>query len=559
MRLEIFGGFRPFNFRESARDAVAGLSLASMNVPQVLGYTRIAAMPVVTGLYTVLLPLVAFAIFGSSRHLVVAADSATAAIFSNSLSHMAPAQSEKYGELVAMLALLTAGLLLVARIFKLGFLANFLSRTDLIGFLTGVGFQVGIAMLGDMLGIDAPAHRTPRQVVELFENRQQFDVQAFGLSLFVVSAILLGRRFTPRFPVALLAVIGMIGASAQFHFAARGIAVIGEVPGGLPSIRWPQASLQEILALLPVAGSCFVMIIAQSAATSKAYAMRDHEKVDEDADVLGISAANAAAAISGAFVVNGSPTQTAMADSAGARSQLAQLVFASVVLFVLLFLTAPLQYLPRCVLASIVFTIAVGMVDVKGLRSIIRESQGEFCLAVFTAAAVVFIGVEQGILMAIVLSLIRHVKHSYKPHTLMLTPDETGRWSPTPATPGLETAPGLIIYRFGADLFYANEERFVGEVRALVEQAPSKVRWFIVDAGAITDLDYSAARSIRVLNDDLRSKGTQLWFARVSPYLRSDMERHGVAAVLGEAAIFAKLHEAITAVGEGEKGTSAQD
>ena len=158
-------------------------------------------------------------------------------------------------------------------------------------------------------------------------------------------------------------------------------------------------------------------------------------------------------------------------------------------LLVLLFLTGPLQYLPRCVLASIVFTIAVGMVDVKGLRAILNESPGEFYLAVFTAAAVVAIGVEQGILMAIALSLLRHVRHSYRPHTMVLAPNATGRWAPAPATPGSETEPGLIVYRFGADLFYANDNRFADEVRALVERAPTPVRWFIVDAGAITDID----------------------------------------------------------------------
>ena len=165
----------------------------------------------------------------------------------------------------------------------------------------------------------------------------------------------------------------MIAASARFHFAEHGIAVIGPVPGGLPSIKLPDVSWDETLALLPVAASCFVMIIAQSAATSRVYAVRRHERVDEDADILGLAAANAAAAVSGTFVVNGSPTQTAMADSAGARSQVAQLVFAGIVLLVLLFLTGPLQYLPRCVLASIVFTIAVGMVDVKGLRAILTR------------------------------------------------------------------------------------------------------------------------------------------------------------------------------------------
>ena len=185
MRLNIFGGIRPFKPRGAGRDALAGVTLASMNIPQVLGYTRIAGTPVVTGLYTVLLPLVAFAIFGSSRHLVVAADSATAAIFSSSLSAMAKPASEKYMALVGMAALLTAGLLILARIFKLGFLADFLSRTVLVGFLTGVGFQVGIAMLGDMFGVDAPSHRTLIQVQEILRGLPGLNVPTLGLSALV--------------------------------------------------------------------------------------------------------------------------------------------------------------------------------------------------------------------------------------------------------------------------------------------------------------------------------------------------------------------------------------
>jgi high affinity sulfate transporter 1 len=558
MGLSIFGGLRPFRPKEAARDALAGVTLASMNIPQVLGYTRIAGTPVVTGLYTVLLPLVAFAIFGSSRHLVVAADSATAAIFSSSLSHMAHPASEKYMALVGMVALLTAGFLLVARIFKLGFLADFLSRTVLVGFLTGVGFQVGIAMLGDMFGVTAPAHRTLIQVQEILWGLRGLNLPTLGLSALVAGCILLGHRFAPRFPVSLIAVVGTIAASAWFHFSERGIAVIGPVPGGLPSIKLPDVSWDESLALLPVAASCFVMIVAQSAATSRVFAVRHHERVDEDADILGLATANAAAGVSGAFVVNGSPTQTAMADSAGARSQVAQLVFAGVVLLVLLFLTGPLQYLPRCVLASIVFTIAVGMVDIKGLRAILQESPGEFYLAVFTAVAVIAIGVEQGILMAIALSLLRHVRHSYRPHTMMLAPNATGRWAQAPATPGSETEPGLIVYRFGADLFYANDTRFADEVRALVEHAPTPVHWLIVDAGAITDIDYSAAQSIRDLLDNLDQQGVQLVFARVSSYLKSDMDRHGITAAIGETQIFTTLHEAIAAAGFDAGGARAE-
>jgi len=548
MRLILFGGLRPFSRSVAVRDVFAGVTLASMNIPQVLGYARIAGTPVVTGLYTVLLPLVAFAVFGSSRHLVVAADSATAVIFSSPLSRMAAPASEKYMALVGIVALLTAGILFLAWIFRLGFLADFLSRTVLVGFLTGVGFQVGIAMLSDMFGVTVGSRSTLVQAWEIIQSLPRSSLPTLVLSALVAASILLGKRVAPRLPLALFAVVGTIAASAAFGFAERGIAVIGPVPGGLPPFGLPDVTWSEALALLPVAASCFVMIIAQSAATSRAFALRYHEQVDEDADILGLSAANAAAAVSGTFVVNGSPTQTAMADRAGARSQVAQLAFAGVVAVVLLFLTGPLQYLPRCVLASIVFTIAFGMIDVRGLRDIRRESPGEFYLAVITAAAVVAVGVEQGILLAIALSLFRHVRHSYSPHTMMLAPNATGRWVPVPATPGNETEPGLIVYRFGSDLFYANANRVADEVRVLVDRAPVPVRWLIVDAGAITDIDYSAAQTIRDLLEELAHRRVDVVFARVSPYLRSDMDRHHLITAVGEKRIFTTLHEAIAAV-----------
>jgi sulfate permease, SulP family len=559
MRLRLFASLRPFSRSGAMRDALAGATLASLSIPEVLGYTRIAGTPVITGLYTVLLPVVAFAAFGSSRHLVVAADSATAAIFSSSLSQMAAPGSEKYMALVGMVALLTAGLLLLAWISKLGFLADFLSRTVLVGFLTGVGIQVGMAMLGDMLGIALQSHRTLVQAWEIWQGLPRLNIPTLCLSALVAGSILLGDRVAPRLPVSLIAVVGTIAASAAFGFAQWDIAVIGPVPSGLPAIGLPEVTWSEALAVLQVAASCFVMIIAQSAATSRVFALRYRERVDEDADILGLSAANAAAAVSGAFVVNGSPTQTAMADRAGARSQLAQLVFAGIVLLVLLALTGPLQYLPRCVLAAIVFTIALRMIDATGLRDIRRESPGEFYLAVGTTAVVVTIGVEEGILLAIVLSLLRHVRHSYRPHTMVLAPDAADRWVPVPATPGVQTESGLIVYRFGADLFYANDRRFVDDVRTLVEHAPTPVRWFIVDAEAITDVDYSAARSIRELLDDLAGQKVGMIFARVSPYLKADMDRHGITAALGEGRIFATLHEALAAVHGGmlEAGTKA--
>ena len=561
MRMTLFAAARPDSRRSALLDGFAGATLASMNIPQVLGYTRIAGTPVVTGLYTVLLPPLAFAAFGSSRHLVTAADSATAAILSSSLSHMAELGSARYVALAGAVALQTAALLLLARIFRLGFLADFLSRTVLVGFLTGVGIQVGAAMLGDMLGVTVTARATPNQMIEIARSLGSIRPSVALLSAVVTSLILIARWLVPRWPVPLVIVIGTISASAALRFGAHGIPLIGPVPGGLPLFGLPDVSWREWLDLLPVAASCFVMILAQSAATARAFASRYGERLEENADLLGLSAANAAAAISGTFVVNGSPTQTAMADVAGARSQLAQLTFAGIVLFVLLFLTGPLQYLPRCVLASIVFTIAIGMIDLGGLRDIGRESPGELRLALLTTAAVAGIGVEQGILIAIGLSLLRHVKHSYRPHSAVLAPDATGRWEPSPATPGTETAAGLIVYRFGADLFFANADRFADEVRALVDQAPHQVRCFVLDAAAITDLDYSAARTLRSLFGELARRDIRLIIARVNQFLRADLDRHGVTVLLGEKQIFATLHEGLAAaqrVGFEEAG-HAQD
>jgi MFS superfamily sulfate permease-like transporter len=518
-----------------------------MNIPQVLGYAKIAGTPVVTGLYTLLLPLLAFAALGSSRYLVVAADSATAAILASRLSGIAPLASTPYVALAGMAALLAAVFLFVARIFKLGFLADFLSETVLVGFLTGVGFQVGIAMLGDMLGVTVSSHRTVEQLAQVAHGLPQLHVPTLCLAAAVTAFILISRRLVPRLPGALFVVVAAIIASAKYNFSGYGIAVIEQVAGGLPVINLPDVGFNRIPTLLPVAASCFLMIVAQSGATARAYAIRHRQLLDEDTDLVGLCVANLAAALSGTFVVNGSPTQTAMVESSGGRSQFAHLATAAVVAFVLLFLTGPLRYLPSCVLAAIVFTIAIGLVDLRGLRSIRSESPGEFGLALITAGVVVFVGVEQGILLAVALSLLRHVRHSYRPHMAVLVED-AGHWRPTPALPGTLTAPGIIVFQFAADLFYANAARFGAAVRALVEGASAPIEWLILDAGAITSIDYSAAGTVGDVQRDLIDRGVRLLLVHAEPSLLSDIRRHRIIDIIGRENIFDTLREALAAI-----------
>ena len=514
--LNLFQGIRPLKRATAARDALAGVTFAAMSIPQALGYTRIAGMPVVTGLYSLLLPLFAFATFGSSRFLVVAADSATAAILRSGLSDMAPAATARYVALAGMVALLTAVFLLLGRLFKLGFVADFLSQTVLAGFMTGIGFQVGIAVLGQMLGVQVTSHKTVLQLAEVCHNLPKVHLPTLAVTVAALASVFALRRFVPKAPAPMLAVIIAIAASAIWNFAGHGIAIIGPIAGGLPHLTIPEVAWRDIPPLLSIAGSCAVMILTQSAATSRIYAARHHERLDENQDLVGLSAANAAAAFSGTFVVNGSPTQTAMVEGAGSRSQVAQVTTAAVVALVLLFLSKPLQYLPQCVLGALVFLVAIRLIKLRSLADIRRESPAEFALAITTTVVVVAAGVETGIVLAMVMSLLRIVHHSYHPRTGVMIPDEGGVWKLIPPTPGTVTEPGLIFYRFGAALYYANASRFSDEILALVGPSPTTVRWLIVDAEAITNLDYSAARVVEELHKNLTDAGVQLGFARLA-------------------------------------------
>lgn len=544
-RFSLFQGLRPFRWSEVPKNLLAGVTLAAMNIPQSLGYTKIAGTPVITGLYTLLLPLMAFAVFGSSRYLVVAADSATAAILAGALAGMAPIASPEYVALAGFVALLTGICLLLARLLKLGFLADFLSQTVLVGFLTGVGFQVGIAVLGEMLGIEVHSRRTPAQFVEVIRSLSQVPALTFEISFAVVAFILLCSRFAPKVPGPLFAVAGAMLAGAYLHLEARGVKLLGPVPGGLPRLGMHALTFRNVEVLTPVALSCFVMIIAQSAATSRAYAARHNQQDDENADLVGLAAANVGAAVTGTFVVNGSPTQTGMVESSGGTNQVAHLTTAAVVALVLLFLTRPLQFLPQCVLGAVVFTIAVRLIDLKGLRDIRKESPGEFILAVTTALFVVFVGVEQGIVLAMMLSLFRVVGHSYRPHTAVLQMSADGIWQTRPVVPGAITEPGIIVYRFSAPLFYANANHFSEEVRMLSATAPQPLHWVVVDAGAITNLDFTAARAVREVVQHLHEQGIGFAIAHVRADLKPDLKRHHVIEIVGPSYIYDVLHKAV--------------
>jgi SulP family sulfate permease len=547
-RLPIFQGILPFNWHFIPTEIIAGITLAALGIPEVMGYTKIAGTPVITGLYTLLLPVLVFAILGSSRHLVVGADSATAAILASGLVGLAAQDTPQYVALAGALAIIAAIFLILARLIRLGFLANFLAKSVLIGFLTGVGIQVALGQVGGMLGVQTHGSGTIQKFASALQQIPQANIASVIISLVVLLIIIAASRINNRIPGALIAVVGMIIASYVLNFSTKyGVEVLGYVPRGLPKIGLPDVTLTQLPQLLTTALSIFFVILAQSAATSRAYATRYTEDFDENVDLIGLGLANIAAGISGAFVVNGSPTKTEIVDSAGGRTQIAQITTAFIVLLVLLFLTGPLAYLPTAVLASVVFLIGIRLIDVKGMRRIFRLSRTEFIVAAITAIVVVFIGVEQGIGLAIVLSIIDHLRHSYKPFDALMVPTPFGIWKTMSVEQGHQAAPGLVVYLFASGLYYANSTRFSQEILKVVADAEPKIKWFAIEAAAITYIDFTAADTVQHVHKALQKRGVTLVLANVVDNVKKELDHYGLTALIGEEHFFDTLPEVLEA------------
>ena len=556
--VSLLGGILPYDRAWLSRDVLAGITLAALAIPEVMGYTKIAGTPVITGLYTILLPIAAYALFASSRHLVVGGDSATAAIMYAGIAGMGISGLEpgtsRWLAFASLSALIAAVFLLLARVVRLGFLANFISRTVLIGFLTGVGVQVAMGQLGGMLGVappDVSAHAISGTVIKFWDTLRevgQTSGATLAVSLSVIAILVVFGRWIKAVPGGLVAVVGAIVVSYAFNLSSHGVSILGPVPSGLPHIGLPSGiSWSDVPKLVGTSASMFLVILAQSAATSRAYAVKYRERLSENNDLVGLGMANVAAGFSSTFVVNGSPTKTEMVDEAKSHTQVAQLTTAVVVAIVLLFLTKPLQYLPNAVLSAVVFVIGVKLIDVKHMRRIYALRKDEFTVAALTAVAVVCVGVEQGIILAIVLSIVLHVRRHYLPDNSVVTFDKNGDLVMQPAsTKADDIEPGIVVYRFAVGVFYANAERLALDVTELVDRSDPP-RWFVLLADGIDDVDYTGGMALVELAEQLELRKIVLAIAEASDSLKRELDRFGITARIGEDHYFDTVARALEA------------
>ncbi len=554
-RAPVLQGVLPIEPGRIGIEIVAGLTLAALAIPEVMGYASLAGMPVVTGLYTLLFPMLVFAVLGSSRHLVVGADSATAVVLAAGLAGMSATGSGEYVALAGLLALMAGALLLIARLVRLGFIADFLSRTVLIGFLTGVGIQVASGQIGGMLGVEDgdgisfggyQVGGSLAIAVSTLENLADISWSTVAVSAGVLGTILGLKLITGRIPGALIAVVGAIFVSWQWDLAGHGVETLGPLTSGLPPLGFPDVGWSDVAPLLGTAASILVIILAQSAATSRAYAARYDDHFEENVDLVGLGAANIAAGLSGTFVVNGSPTKTQMVDGAGGRSQLAQVTTGLIVLVVLLFLTEPIQYMPTAVLASVVFLIGIELVDIAGMRRVLARRPDEFVVAGLVAATVIVAGVEQGIVLGVVASVIDHLRRSYRPPTAVLRPGGGATWRPVEVRPGARSLPGLVVYRFAGSLYYANAALFLEQTCSFVATS-TPLRWFCLDATAIPDVDYTGGETIRQLHGVLDEHDARFVVAAATDTVMAAFDRYGLTDLVGGESFYATVDDAVDA------------
>ena len=533
-------------------DILAGVILAAVAIPEVMGYTAISQTPIVTGLYTILFPLAAFALLGSSKLLVVGGDSATAAILAAGLAAAGIAGlqpgSAQWVALCGLTALLCGVFLILARLFRLGFLGDFLSASVLIGFLTGVGIQVATGQIPDILGVPKGSGNWFEQQWAWITALGQVSLPTFAYGAATIAIIVGFKAFLPKVPGAIVAVVGLLALATVTDASTYGVDVVGAIQGGLPPIGFPSGlTWGDVPAVVSTAFACFVLIIAQSAATSRSFAMKHGDRADVNRDIVGLAAANLAAGFSGTFVVNGSPTKTQILDEQRGRTQVANLTVVIVTLIVLLFLTDLLTDLPKAVLGGIVFLIGIDLVDIRGLTRILRRRPVEFVIAIVTALTVFLVGVTAGVVVALLLSLLDVISRQYRARDFVLAVKGTSGYEYDAAAPGRQSEPGLVVFRYEADLFFANASRFADDVEAVVTGAPDRVRWVILDCSGIADIDYSAGQVLEGLMDFLESEGVTLVLARPGAALLDTLARYRLRARIPDDRIYSDLDAAIAA------------
>ena len=528
-------------------DLIAGISVAAVALPTAIAYAQIIGLDPVIGLYAAIPALLAYAIFGTSRHLIVNPDAATCAMIGATLTPLAAGNSEALLSLSVVLAIFTGLFCIAASFLRLGFLADFLSRPILIGFLNGVAISIFLGQIGKVFGFPMQSHGIIASLIEFVKKLPQTHLPTLAVGLLAIAVMLASKRLLPRWPGPLLAVVAAVVVVKMLGLDARGVAVVGHVPAGLPRLSWPTFDPEFLPPLFGGALGVALVSFCNAMVVARSFAAKNQYEVDADRELFALGASQCAAGLCQGFAVSGTESRTAMNHAMGGKSQAAGLVAAAVMAAVLLFLTVPLSYLPKAALGAVLIVAAIGLFDLASLQRLWHVSRSEFAIAIATMLGVIALDVLEGIVMAVSLALLLLLKRSARPPDAILArvPGMKGFHNLIDHADASGT-PGLLLYRFGAGIVFYNASYLKKRVLDLAAAKP-ELKWVVLDGSTVNTIDSTGAETLEALARDLARQGIRLGLAGFHTETRSMLECSGAMAAIGADAIYPTLKSAMSA------------
>jgi high affinity sulfate transporter 1 len=537
-----------------AKDLIAGVVLTTLLVPQGMAYAELAGLPPITGLYTSIMCLLGYAVFGPSRILVLGPDSSLGPMIAATILPLIAAEGDEKRAvaLASALALMVAAIMIVAAVVKLGFIADLISKPTMIGYMNGLALTILVGQLPKLLGFSVDADNFLGEVVGfvagLANGEAVTAAAAVGIAGIVV--ILLLQRWLPKVPAVLVMVVLAIAAASAFHLAGHGVSLVGVLPKGLPPITIPDVGVSDLGPLFAGALGIALVSLADTISTASAFAARTGQEIQGNGEMIGIGAANLAAGFFQGFPVSTSGSRTAVAERSGAKTQLTGVVGAVLILVMIVFIPGLFRNLPQPALAAVVITASLSLADIPATVRLWRQRKVEFLLSVAAFLGVVLLGVLPGIAIAVALSILNVFRRAWRPYEteLGLVAGLEG-YHDVHSYPAAEQLPGLVIYRFDAPLFFANAKTFRDEVRRLARTDPPPV-WIVIAAEPVTDVDTTAADVLTELDESLNAQGISLVFAELKDPVRAKIERYGLTRTIDPHHFFPTIGAAVAAYGQ---------
>ena len=529
-------------------DLFAGLSVAAVALPVSIAYAELAGLSPAVGLYASIGPLLAYALFGTSPQLMVNPDAASCAILAAAVTPLAGGDPSLYLSLATALTLFTGILCMLASVFRLGVLANFLSRPILVGFLNGIALSIFLGQIGKVLGFQVTASKIVPKLLEIISKLPSTQMPTLLVTLFSIAVLLLVRKFITKVPAALAVLVLSAVVVKLFDLQSLGVAVLAPVPAGLPALALPIVPLDTVPQLLGSGAGLALVLFTSGTITSRSFASRGGYEVDVDRELVAYGAANIASSLAQGFVVTGADSRTAMAVTAGAKTQVTGLVAAAVIALVLLFFTGPLQFVPLAALGVVLISAALSLLDFSSLRLLWRMDRRECGLSLVTTAGVVALGSINGILIAVALAIVRFVKHTARPSVELLGKEK--------GLPGLHSIdrhtsakaiPGLVLFRFNAPLVFFNAEHFKQCALKAARASGEDLRWFVIDTIPISDIDINGVTVLKDLKQKLAGQNVKLVLAGRQSEIETGLRQIGEQVENVSELTFPTLRQAVNA------------